>query len=84
LIIVKEVDGYKKQVKINVSVQIKLVQIFLVIVLMGLCVGNQILNNVYVIQKFNILILNQCYQMWIIVNWIKEMLLYFNNVHLKN
>jgi hypothetical protein len=84
LIIVKEVDGYKKQVKINVSVQIKLVQMILVIVLMGLCVGNQILNNVYVIQKFNILILNQCYQMWIIVNWIKEMLLYFNNVHLKN
>jgi len=68
LIIVKEVDGYKKQVKINVSVQIKLVQMILVIVLMGLCVGNQILNNVYVIQKFNILILNQCYQMWIIVN----------------
>ncbi len=84
MIIVKEVDGYKKQVKINVSVQIKLVQMILVIVLMGLCVGNQILNNVYVIQKFNILILNQCYQMWIIVNWIKEMLLYFNNVHLKN
>ncbi len=68
MIIVKEVDGYKKQVKINVSVQIKLVQMILVIVLMGLCVGNQILNNVYVIQKFNILILNQCYQMWIIVN----------------